>query len=164
MDTQENIIFGIDLGTTYSCISYVDEYDKPIVIKNRENSSTTPSVVQFEGENRIVGDVAKNSAMLEPDNVVPMVKRHMGEADWRFLYEDKDYTAEEISSYILRKLAVDTEESLGIPVKDVVITCPAYFGIAEREATARAGEIAGLKVHEVINEPTAAAITYSPSC
>ena len=160
MDTQDSIIFGIDLGTTYSCISY-DEYDKAIVIPNREHNLTTPSVVLFEDEeNRIVGDEAKNSAMLNANNVVEMVKRHMGEADWRFPYEGKDYSPEEISSYILRKLAVDTEESLGIPVKDVVITCPAYFGIAQREATARAGEIAGLTVHEVINEPTAAAITY----
>ena len=144
METQDSIIFGIDLGTTYSCISYVDEYDKAMVIANREHNLTTPSVVLFEDGNRIVGDEAKNSAMLNADNVVEMVKRHMGEADWRFPYQGKDYSPEEISSYILRKLAVDTEESLGIPVKDVVITCPAYFGIAQREATARAGEIAGL--------------------
>ena len=85
MDTQEDTIFGIDLGTTYSCISYVDEYDKAIVIPNREHNLTTPSVVQFEGENRIVGDEAKNSAMLNSDDVVEMVKRHMGEADWRRL-------------------------------------------------------------------------------
>ncbi len=160
MDSQQNIIFGIDLGTTYSCISYVDEYGKAVVVPNKEHSLTTPSVVLFEDENRIVGDEAKNSAMLNSNNVVEMVKRHMGEADWRFTYEGKDYTPEEISSYILRKLAIDTEESLEIAVKNVVITCPAYFGIAQREATARAGEIAGFKVHEIINEPTAAAITY----
>src|SRR5436309_4842953 len=137
MAPQENIIFGIDLGTTYSCISYVDEYGKAVVIPNKEHNLTTPSVVLFEDENRIVGDEAKNSAMVNSAHVVEMVKRHMGEADWRFSYEGKDYTPEEISSYILRKLAVDSEESLGIPVKNVVITCPAYFGIAQREATAR---------------------------
>lgn len=161
MSDQENTtVFGIDLGTTYSCISYVDEYGKAIVIPNKENSHTTPSVVLFEGESRIVGDEAKNSALLYPERVVEMVKRHMGEPDWRFAYEEKEYSPEEISSYILRKLANDAEEALNIPVKDVVITCPAYFGIAQREATARAGEIAGLNVREIINEPTAAAITY----
>ncbi|MFL5627806.1 MAG: Hsp70 family protein [Ktedonobacteraceae bacterium] len=160
MSSQDEIIFGIDLGTTYSCISYVDEYGKAVVIPNKEHSLTTPSVVLFEGENRVVGEEAKNNAMLSPDGVVEMVKRHMGEPDWRFSYNGYDYTAEEISSYILRKLAADTQESLTIPVKDVVITCPAYFGIAQREATARAGQIAGFNVREVINEPTAAAITY----
>ena len=160
MENQQKIIFGIDLGTTYSCISYVDEAGKAVVIPNKEHSLTTPSVVLFEGEQRVVGEEAKNSALLNPDAVVEMVKRHMGEANWRFLYEDREYTPEEISSYILRKLALDAETVLNLPVKDVVITCPAYFGIAQREATVRAGEIAGLTVHEVINEPTAAAIMY----
>lgn len=160
MSNQNETIFGIDLGTTYSCIAYVDEYGKAVIIFNKENKPTTPSIVLFEGENRVVGDEAKNTAILYPEQVVEMVKRHMGEPDWRYFYEGKDYSAEEISSYILRKLAVDAEEKLGIPVKDVVITCPAYFGINEREATARAGMIAGLNVCEVINEPTAAAITY----
>lgn len=160
MSDQNSIVFGIDLGTTYSCIAYVDEYGKAIVVPNKENSHTTPSVILFEGESRIVGDEAKNSALLYPEHVVEMVKRHMGEPDWRFSYDGKEYSPEEISSYILRKLANDTEEALNIPVKEVVITCPAYFGIAQREATARAGEIAGLKVREIINEPTAAAITY----
>lgn len=160
MSNQEDITFGIDLGTTYSCIAYVDEFGKAVVVPNKEHSLTTPSVVQFDGENRIVGEEAKNNAMLNPDDVVEMVKRHMGEQDWHINYSGRDYTAEEISSYILRKLAADTQEALNVPVKDVVITCPAYFGIAQREATARAGEIAGFNVREVINEPTAAAITY----
>jgi molecular chaperone DnaK len=116
--------------------------------------------VQFEEGSRVVGKEAKNSAVLAHDRVVEMVKRHMGEAEWRFEYNGTEYTAEEISSYILRKLADDAEMNLGRPVKDVVITCPAYFGIAQREATARAGEIAKLNVREVINEPTAAAIMY----
>lgn len=160
MSEQQNIIFGIDLGTTYSCIAYVDANGKANVLPNQEHQLTTPSVVLFEKEARIVGDEAKNSAILNPDNVVEMVKRHMGEADWQFHYNGKDYSPEEISSYILRKIALDTEETLGVPVRDVVITCPAYFGIAQREATAHAGEIAGLNVHEIISEPTAAAIAY----
>ena len=161
MSTQENIVFGIDLGTTYSCIAYVDEYGKPEVVTNEEGERTTPSVVLFENANeRVVGKVAKESAVLYPLKVVQMVKRHMGEENWDFECDGLHFTAEEISSYILRKLANDTETQLGQPVRDVVITCPAYFGIAEREATANAGKIAGLNVREVINEPTAAAIVY----
>jgi molecular chaperone DnaK len=160
VSNQDTTVFGIDLGTTYSCIAYVDEYGKPVVVPNSEGDRTTPSVVQFEGNNRVVGKEAKNSAVLNPSQVVEMVKRSMGEADWRFNYNGTDYTAEEISSYILRKLADDTEQYLGRPVKDVVITCPAYFGIAQREATARAGQLAGFNVREIINEPTAAAVMY----
>lgn len=160
MNEQQPAIFGIDLGTTYSCIAYVDKAGKANVLPNQEHQLTTPSVVLFERDTRIVGDEAKNSAILNPDHAVEMIKRHMGEADWRYHYDGTDYSPEEISSYILRKLAIDTEAVLGVPVKDVVITCPAYFGIAQREATARAGEIAGLHVHEVISEPTAAAMAY----
>src|SRR5258708_1822840 len=160
MIDQEKVIFGIDLGTTYSCIAYIDKYGIARVAENRDSQKTTPSVVLFEGESRIVGMEAKNRAIVEPDQVVEMVKRHMGEPNWRFYYEDNEYSAEEISSYILRKIAEDTEAMHGIPVQDVVITCPAYFGINEREATARAGLIAGLNVREVINEPTAPAVDY----
>ncbi len=160
MSNQQKTIFGIDLGTTYSCISYIDQHGNAVIIPNKEHQLTTPSVVLFEGKQRIVGEEAKNSALLSPEAVVEMVKRHMGEANWRFLYEGREYAPEEISSYILRKLVADAEEALSAPVQDVVITCPAYFGIAQREATVRAGEIAGLTVHEIINEPTAAAITY----
>jgi molecular chaperone DnaK len=154
------MVFGIDLGTTYSCIAYVDEHGKAVVIPNAEGDRTTPSVVQFEGTNRVVGKEAKNNGVLYPNEVVEMVKRQMGTSDWVYTYEGTDYRPEEISSYILRKLAGDAEQYLGKPVKEVVITCPAYFGIAQREATARAGQIAGLTVREVINEPTAAAIMY----
>jgi molecular chaperone DnaK len=160
MSNQQHIIFGIDLGTTYSCIAYVDSAGKVSVVPNQEHQLTTPSVVLFEKETRIVGDEAKNSAILSPDHAVEMIKRHMGEANWRFHCDGEDYTPEAISSYILRKLAMDTESVLGIAVEDVVITCPAYFGIAQREATALAGKIAGLNVHEIISEPTAAAIAY----
>ncbi|GCE22962.1 Hsp70 family protein [Dictyobacter kobayashii] len=153
-------IFGIDLGTTYSCISYMDQYGKPVIVSLEDGGTTLPSVVRFEGEQRIVGMEAKNSAVLFPNQVVREVKRHMGHPDWRFLYKKIEYTAEEISSYILRKLVLDAESYLHVPVKDVVITCPAYFGILQRDATVRAGELAGLVVREIINEPTAAAITY----
>lgn len=158
---ENNTVFGIDLGTTQSCIGYIDEASgRPSVVTNAEGDLTTPSVVLFEGAERVVGKEAKNASIMYADRVVSMVKRQMGVAGWRFPYEEVDYTAEEISSYVLRKLAADTEAMLNTPVRDVVITCPAYFGIAEREATAKAGEIAGLNVLEVINEPTAAAISY----
>src|SRR5258708_1027553 len=157
MTEQEMMVFGIDLGTTYSCIAYIDEYSRPVVIPNTEGSHTTPSVVYFDGTNVVVGREAKVNALLYSDQVVAFVKRHMGDANWLFEYDGLSYTPEEISSFILRKLALDTEEQLGHPVTDVVISCPAYFNIAQREATVRAGEIAGFKVWDIINEPTAAA-------
>lgn len=153
-------VFGIDLGTTYSCIAYIDQYGKATTLANLEGDRTTPSVIFFDGDNRVVGKEAKNVTMLYPDQVIDMVKRQMGQADWVFFYDGVEYTAEEISSYILRKLADDAEMMSGQSVTDVVITCPAYFGINEREATAKAGEIAGLNVRSIINEPTAAAIAY----
>lgn len=158
--SDQTTVFGIDLGTTYSCIAYVDEYGKSVVTPNSEGDYTTPSVVQFDGTQRIVGREAKNNAVLVPNQVVEMVKRQMGEPNWRFHYNGVEYTPEEISSYILRKLTTDAEQYLGHPIKDVVITCPAYFGIAQRDATVKAGQIAGLNVREIINEPTAAAIMY----
>lgn len=156
-------IFGIDLGTTYSCIAYVDQYGRPTVVPNMEGDRTTPSVVQFSGDERIVGKEAKNTSMLDPDNTISMVKRDMGRGTFSFIYDDTNYTAEEVSSYIIRKVVKDAEQnnSDGISkITDVVITCPAYFGIPEREATKRAGEIAELNVRAIINEPTAAAISY----
>ena len=160
MSEQATKAYGIDLGTTFSCIAHIDEYGRPAIIPNAEGQYTTPSVVFLDGPNRVMGMEAKNNAILYADQVVSQVKRHMGEPDWRFFYDGKDYTAEEISSYILRKVVSDGEMALGHPITDVVITCPAYFGINEREATAKAGEIAGLNVRSIINEPTAAAIQY----
>ena len=160
MDSKQ--VFGIDLGTTYSCISVVDDTSgKPSVLVNADEELTTPSVVFFEdADTRIVGKEAKNIAVLETDRVVEMVKRNMGSEGWRWAYGGKEYSPEEISSYILTKIVDDAEMNLGERPRDVVITCPAYFGIPQREATAVAGEIAGLNVLEVINEPTAAAISY----
>jgi molecular chaperone DnaK (HSP70) len=160
MTTQKKRIFGIDLGTTYSSIAYVDDFGKPVVVPNAENQNTTPSVVFFDGGNIVVGEVAKESSKLYPNEVVSFVKRSMGEPDFLFDYDGKSYRAEEISAYILRKLGQDAETNLGEKVTDVVITCPAYFGINEREATKIAGEIAGFNVRQIINEPTAAAIAY----
>jgi molecular chaperone DnaK len=160
MTQRASTVYGIDLGTTYSCIARIDEYGRPEVIKNQEGDHITPSVVFFDGDQRVVGKEAKHVAKMLPDRVVEMVKRRMGDADWRFRYEGEDYRAEEISAFILRKVAGDAEAVLGEPVTDVVITCPAYFGVNEREATARAGELAGLKVRAIVNEPTAAAIAY----
>lgn len=160
MDKQLTKVFGIDLGTTYSCIAYVDEHSKPVVIPNSENQRVTPSVVLFEGNNIIVGRDAKDNALLSPNETVDFVKRSMGDPNFVFVYDGKDYRPEEISSFILRKLVGDAEQITGEKITDVVVTCPAYFGINEREATRLAGEIAGLNVRQIINEPTAAAIHY----
>ena len=156
-------VFGIDLGTTYSCISRVDDTGRAEVIKNNEGDNITPSVVLFEGNDVIVGNDAKAEAVLNPETTVMLVKTLMGKQDFAIRYDNKDRSPEEISSYILKKLTKDASEQLGVEVKDVVITCPAYFGTAERTATKRAGEIAGLNVLEIISEPTAAALYYGSS-
>ena len=160
MSEKMKKVFGIDLGTTYSSIAYVDEYGKPVIMPNAENQHLTPSVVFFDEGNIVVGDVAKESSKIYPDEVVSFVKRSMGEPNFLFEYDSKAYRAEEISSYIIRKVVQDAEQNLGEKITDVVITCPAYFGINEREATKKAGEIAGYNVRQIINEPTAAAIAY----
>jgi len=154
-------VFGIDLGTTYSCIAYIDETGRETVIKNKEGFPTTPSVVEFESSTQVVvGKVAKENAFINPQNIAMLVKPLMGKSDHVGTYHGEDKSPEEVSSYVLRKLADDAAEILSTEVKDVVITCPAYFGTAERTATKNAGEIAGLNVLEVISEPTAAAIFY----
>ncbi|MBA2881984.1 molecular chaperone DnaK (HSP70) [Desulfosalsimonas propionicica] len=153
-------IFGIDLGTTYSSIAYVDEYGKAVIIPNAENERVTPSVVFFDENTVVVGEVAKESAKLYPNEVVSFIKRSMGEPNFIFEYGGERYRPEEISAYVLKKLAQDAQQHLGETISDVVITCPAYFGINEREATRKAGEIAGFNVRQIINEPTAAAIAY----
>ena len=161
---MENKAFGIDLGTTYSCISYVDDISgEPVVVDNIEGTNVTPSVVYFEDESSYtVGDVAKESAVVSPENTCEFVKRKMGsELDKvAITIGGTDYSPEQISSLILTKLVRDAEEQLDTKIKDVVITCPAYFGIAERTATENAGKMAGLNVLEIINEPTAAALCY----
>jgi len=157
----ERRVFGIDLGTTYSCIAYVDEYGQPSVIPNGLSQPTTPSVVYFEGPDQVVvGETAKDAASMSGDRVVSTVKRVMGDEHWRFQCDGKEYTPQEISAHILRKLAADAEMQTGIPATEVVITCPAYFGFNERAATEQAGKIANLDVLQIIPEPTAAAFAY----
>ncbi len=157
-------VYGIDLGTTYSAIAYVDEHGKPVIVPNAESERITPSVVLFDGDNVIVGNTAKESAKVEPHRVVMRVKQHMGDPHFIFEYDGQVYSAEDISSFILRKVVGDAEMALGLDddqkITEVVITCPAYFGTEEREATANAGRLAGLNVRAVLNEPTAAAIAY----
>lgn len=150
---------GIDLGTTNSVVA-VMEGGKPTVIANAEGSRTTPSIVGFSktGE-RLVGQLAKRQAILNPDKTVASIKRHMGE-DYKVKIDDKTYTPQEISSMILRKLADDASSYLGEKVTSAVITVPAYFNDAQRQATKDAGKIAGLDVLRIVNEPTAAALAY----
>ena len=157
-----NRVYGIDLGTTYTCIAHVDDVSgKPTVHPNIEGELTTPSIVLFEdAETRVVGREAKNSALLDAAHVVEMIKREIGRPGWRREFFGREESPEEISSYIVRKIVDDAEQSSGQRPEKVVITCPAYFDVPQREATAAAGRIAGLDVLEIINEPTAAAINY----
>ena len=152
-------IIGIDLGTTNSCVS-VMEGGEPVVIANAEGARTTPSVVAFSktGE-RMVGQVAKRQAVTNPDRTVISIKRHMG-SDYKVSIDGKSYTPQEISAMILQKLKGDAENYLGESVSEAVITVPAYFTDAQRQATKDAGKIAGLNVRRIINEPTAAALAY----
>jgi molecular chaperone DnaK (HSP70) len=153
-------VYGIDLGTTYSAIAYVDEHGRPVVVPNQESERITPSVVLFDESNIIVGNTAKESSKVEPHRVVSRIKQHMGDPHFIYEHEGKTYSPEDISSFILRKVVGDAEIALGEEITDVVITCPAYFGTPEREATANAGRLAGLNVRAILNEPTAAAIAY----
>ena len=152
-------IIGIDLGTTNSCVSVI-EGGEPVVITNSEGSRTTPSVVAFtkDGE-RLVGQLAKNQAVQNPEKTVISIKRHMG-SDYKVDIDGKKYTPQEISAMILMKLKGDAEAYLGEKVTDAVITVPAYFTDSQRQATKDAGQIAGLNVQRIINEPTAAALAY----
>ncbi|MBQ3028505.1 MAG: molecular chaperone DnaK, partial [Lachnospiraceae bacterium] len=152
-------IIGIDLGTTNSCVA-VMEGGKPVVITNTEGVRTTPSVLAFTktGE-RIVGEAAKRQAVTNSDKTISSIKRHMG-TDYRVTIDDKKYSPQEISAFILQKLKADAESYLGEKVTEAVITVPAYFNDAQRQATKDAGKIAGLEVKRIINEPTAAALAY----
>ena len=152
-------IIGIDLGTTNSCVA-VMEGGKPVVITNAEGARTTPSVVAFTktGE-RVVGEPAKRQAVTNADKTISSIKRHMG-TDYKVTIDDKKYSPQEISAMILQKLKADAEAYLGEKVTEAVITVPAYFSDAQRQATKDAGKIAGLDVKRIINEPTAAALSY----
>ena len=149
---------GIDLGTTNSVVAVL-EGGEPTVIANAEGNRTTPSIVAFKSEEVLVGELAKRQAITNPDNTVRSIKRHIG-TNWKENFEGKDYTPQEISARILQKLKKDAESYLGDDVTDAVITVPAYFNDAERQATKEAGQIAGLNVLRIINEPTAASLSY----
>ena len=151
-------IIGIDLGTTNSCVA-VYEGGEPIVIPNPEGARTTPSVVAFKNNERLVGTVAKRQAITNPDKTIISIKREMGTA-YKVDIDGKGYTPQELSAMILQKLKADAEAYLGSPVTEAVITVPAYFSDAQRQATKDAGKIAGLEVKRIINEPTAAALAY----
>ncbi len=152
-------VIGIDLGTTNSCVAVI-EGGEPVVIANAEGARTTPSVVAFSktGE-RMVGQVAKRQAITNPDRTIASIKRHMG-SNYKVTIDGKDFTPQEISAMTLQKLKADAEAYLGAPVTEAVITVPAYFTDAQRQATKDAGRIAGLDVKRIINEPTAAALAY----
>ncbi|MCW2783931.1 MAG: molecular chaperone DnaK [Marmoricola sp.] len=150
---------GIDLGTTNSVVSVL-EGGEPTVIANAEGARTTPSVVAFAKSGEVlVGEVAKRQAVTNVDRTIRSVKRHMG-TDWKVKIDDKDFTPQQISAFVLQKLKRDAEAYLGEPVTDAVITVPAYFSDSQRQATKEAGEIAGLNVSRIVNEPTAAALAY----
>ncbi len=154
-------VYGIDLGTTYSCISHVDEHGKPVVLANAEGEMTTPSVVFFESpDNIVVGQSAKEVVSIHPDLCVSTVKRAMGDPHWERSFHGQVYKPQDVSSFILRKVVGDAANLMGEKIEDVVITCPAYFGVNEKEATKQAGILAGLNVLYVIPEPTAAALAY----
>ena len=154
-------VYGIDLGTTYSCVAHVDEHGKPVVVPNSENDRTTPSVVYFESaDNVAVGKSAKAEAPLSPDLVVGTVKRHMGDPEWKKVVHGEEVDPTVVSSHILKRLVQDARTITTDEVEDVVVTCPAYFGVAQKEATKQAGTIAGLNVRYVIPEPTAAAVAF----
>ena len=152
-------IIGIDLGTTNSCVS-VMEGGEAIIIPNVEGNRTTPSVVAFtkDGE-RLVGETAKRQAITNPDRTISSIKREMG-SNYKIDIDGKDYTPQDISAMILQKLKSDAESYLGEKITEAVITVPAYFTDAQRQATKDAGKIAGLEVKRIINEPTAAALAY----
>ena len=159
MAGKADTILGIDLGTTFSAMAYVDKFGKPTILPNADGHATTPSVIHFYDRNAcVVGEEAVKMVVVDPANVVRFIKRSMGDTDFVLDFFGVSYTPQELSAFILRKLKADAEEALGREVADAVITVPAYFNAAQRGATAEAGEIAGFNVLSIINEPTAAAI------
>lgn len=155
-------VVGIDLGTTFSAIAHVNEHAQEEIVPNAESDRITPSVIMFEDDRVTVGKVAKQNARAVPEHIVEFVKREMGKSKEAYFreFDGKAYSAEELSALILQKLKQDAEAYLGTEITDAVITVPAYFADAQREATRNAGKIAGLNVLQVMNEPTAAAVAY----
>jgi len=161
MASIDDIILGIDLGTTFSAMAVVDEHGKAGVLPNSEGHPTTPSVVHFyEPSSCVVGEEAVKIIVADPENAVRVIKRHMGDEGFTLEFHGEEYTPQAISALILKKLREDAEEALSFPIRRAVITVPAYFNSAQRAATAEAGKLAGLEVLSMINEPTAAAIAH----
>ena len=154
---------GIDLGTTYSAVAWVDEYGKPVILKNADGQVTTPSAVFIDTPNFVVGETALQSTITDGERVVQFIKRQMGAPNYRAIIQDKEYSPEFLSAVIIKKLVQDAEMESGEPITDSVITVPAYFTEAQRQATIEAGQMAGLNVLRIINEPTAAALSYGIS-
>lgn len=158
------MIVGIDLGTTNSAVAYINDDDQPEIIVNRDGDRVTPSVILFEDNEPIIGSEAKLNSVSDPDNVVQFVKRNLGNKVYKFVSDDgKEFTSEELSALILKRMKIDAEDYLANEITQAVITVPAYFNDAQRKATQDAGKIAGLDVLKVINEPTAAAFAYGIS-
>ena len=157
-DKKMGKAIGIDLGTTFSAVA-VMEGGKPVIIPNAEGDRTTPSVVLIKGTERVAGKLARNQSILNPEHTIRSIKRHMG-SDERTTIDGKDYKPQEISAMVLQKLKTDAEAYLGRKVSDAVVTVPAYFNDSQRQATKDAGKIAGLNVLRIVNEPTAAALSY----
>src|SRR3990167_5280451 len=156
---SDDKIIGIDLGTTYSCVA-VMEGGKPVIIENAEGARTTPSVVAFTRTgDRLVGQLAKRQAVTNPTRTIQSIKREMG-TNYRVVIDGTSYSPEQIAAIVLQKLKADAEAYLGEKMTRAVITTPAYFNDAQRQATRDAGQIAGLDVLRIINEPTAAALAY----
>jgi molecular chaperone DnaK len=164
MTEPQQGLFGIDLGTTYSVVGYIDDTGRAAVTRNSQGADTTPSVVYFENEtNVVVGATAKAAAAEYPDQVVSLIKREMGNREYHRTFFGVDHTPPSISAIILEALAREAEQATGQKVTDVVITVPAYFGLLEKDATRKAGEIAGLNVIGIVPEPVAAALQYGVS-
>lgn len=158
---SDGVIVGIDLGTTFSAMAYINAHGKPEIISNREGERTTPSVIFFEEDGTpVVGQAARNQAIVEPARTIRFIKREMGNPSYRVNIDGEDRFPEYLSALILKKLKADAESQLGEPVTRAVISVPAYFKDAQREATRQAAQMAGLEVLRIINEPTAAALAY----
>ena len=151
---------GIDLGTTYSALAICDEQGRPAIVRNREGQSITPSVVAFENGQFLVGDSAKELLAAGETNIALLFKRQMGNPDFKLELGGKTFTAIDLSALVLGKLKADAQDALGIPLSEAIITVPAYFDNARRQATVEAGRRAGLKVLRTVNEPTAAALAF----
>jgi len=159
---EVNMIVGIDLGTANSAIAYINSFGQPEIIHNRDGGRTTPSVILFEDDEKvIIGEEAKNNSVIYPFNTIDFIKSTMGNPDFKFMHGDSAFTPEELSSLILKRLVEDAEAFLNTKIDKAVIIVPAYFNDAQRRATQDVGKLIGLDVVKIINEPTAAALAYS---